>query len=90
MFYELKYIISLYIIKTGSEDMKKTSNLSRYREERGLSQTELARKMNVTQQCISSWQTGRTIPKPYQMKMLSEILSVPINELFSEVFNKAM
>lgn len=38
--------------------MKKTSNLSRYREERGLSQTELARKMNVTQQCISSWQTG--------------------------------
>ncbi|EGP5191767.1 helix-turn-helix transcriptional regulator [Enterococcus hirae] len=70
--------------------MKKTSNLSRYREERGLSQTELARKMNVTQQCISSWQIGRTIPKPYQMKMLSEILSVPINELFSEVFNKAM
>ncbi|EGO7932787.1 XRE family transcriptional regulator [Enterococcus faecalis] len=70
--------------------MKKTSNLSRYREERGLSQTELARKMNVTQQCISSWQTGRTIPKPYQMKTLSEILSVPINELFSEVFNKAM
>ena len=70
--------------------MKKTSNLSRYREERGLSQTELARKMNVTQQCISSWQTGRTIPKPNQMKMLSEILSVSINELFSEVFNKAM
>ncbi|AUC71671.1 MULTISPECIES: helix-turn-helix transcriptional regulator [Enterococcus] len=70
--------------------MKKTSNLSRYREERGLSQTELARKMNVTQQCISSWQTGRTIPKPYQMKTISEILSVPINELFSEVFNKAM
>ena len=70
--------------------MKKASNLSRYREERGLSQTELARKMNVTQQCISSWQIGRTIPKPYQMKMLSEILSIPINELFSEVFNKAM
>ena len=70
--------------------MKKTSNLSRYREEIGLSQTELARKMNVTQQCISSWQTGRTIPKPYQMKMLSEILSVSINELFSEVFNKAL
>lgn len=70
--------------------MKKTSNLRRYREEIGLSQTELARKMNVTQQCISSWQTGRTKPKPYQMKMLSEILSVSINELFSEVFNKAM
>ncbi|MDQ8264517.1 helix-turn-helix transcriptional regulator [Enterococcus faecium] len=70
--------------------MKKASNLSRYREEKGISQVELAKKMHVTQQCISSWQTGRTTPKPYQMKMLSEILSVPINELFSEVFNKAM
>lgn len=70
--------------------MKKASNLSRYREEKGISQIELAKKMHVTQQCISSWQTGRTTPKPYQMIMLSEILSVPINVLFSEVFNKAM
>lgn len=69
--------------------MKKVSNLSRYRKEKGFSQIELAKKkMNVTQQCVSSWQTGRTIPKPYQMKMLSEILSVPMNELFSDVFNK--
>ncbi|MCB8526780.1 helix-turn-helix transcriptional regulator, partial [Enterococcus faecalis] len=29
--------------------MKKISNLSRYRKEKGLSQTELAKKMNVTQ-----------------------------------------
>ncbi|EOS7849576.1 helix-turn-helix transcriptional regulator [Enterococcus hirae] len=68
--------------------MKKVSNLSRYRKEKGFSQIELAKKMNVTQQCVSSWQTGRTIPKPYQMKTLSEILSVPMNELFSDVFNK--
>lgn len=68
--------------------MKKVSNLSRYRKEKGFSQIELAKKMNVTQQCVSSWQTGRTIPKSYQMKMLSEILSVPMNELFSDVFNK--
>ncbi|KKJ73503.1 DNA-binding protein, partial [Enterococcus faecium MRSN 4777] len=27
--------------------MKKVSNLSRYRKEKGLSQTELAKKMNV-------------------------------------------
>lgn len=70
--------------------MKKTRNLSRYREEKGMSQTELARKMHVTQQCISSWQTGRTIPKPYQMKQLSKILDAPISELFYEEFNKAM
>lgn len=34
--------------------MKKVSNLSRYRKEKGFSQIELAKKMNVTQQCVSS------------------------------------
>jgi len=70
--------------------MENISNLSRYRKEKGLSQIELAKKMHVTQQCISSWQTGRTMPRPYQMRMLSEILSVPISKLFYEEFNKAM
>ncbi|MBL1229344.1 helix-turn-helix transcriptional regulator [Enterococcus sp. BWB1-3] len=68
--------------------MKKTSGLSQYREAKGISQIELAEKMGVTQQCISSWQTGRTFPKPYQMKQLSEILEVSIEELFYEEFNK--
>lgn len=68
--------------------MKNTSNLSRYRQEKGFTQIELAEKMHVTQQCISSWQTGRTIPKPYQMQLLSKILNVPVNELFYEKFNK--
>ncbi|MBL1227923.1 helix-turn-helix transcriptional regulator [Enterococcus sp. BWB1-3] len=68
--------------------MKKTSRLSQYREAKGISQIGMAEKMGVTQQCISSWQTGRTIPKPYQMKQLSEILEVPIDELFYEEFNQ--
>ncbi|WP_339101992.1 helix-turn-helix transcriptional regulator [Candidatus Enterococcus clewellii] len=68
--------------------MKKTSRLSQYREAKRISQSEMAEKMGVTQQCISSWQTGRTIPKPHQMKLLSGILEVPIDELFYEEFNK--
>ena len=91
MFYdllELKYIIVLFIMDARSGIMKKISNLSRYRQEKGFSQIELAKKMHVTQQCISSWQTGRTIPKPYQMKILSEILDIPVNELFYEKFNR--
>lgn len=68
--------------------MKKASMLSQSREAKGISQIEMAEKMGVTQQCISSWQTGRTFPKPYQMKQLSDILDVPIEELFYEEFNK--
>lgn len=43
--------------------------------------------MYVTQQSISSWETGRTIPKPYQMKLLSEMLEVDLDELFYDIFN---
>ncbi|GMA07086.1 transcriptional regulator [Tetragenococcus halophilus subsp. flandriensis] len=67
--------------------MKKKSKLRKYREVRGYSQIDLAEKMVVTQQSISSWETGRTLPKPYQMKELSKILEVDMDELFYDVFN---
>lgn len=67
--------------------MKEKSKLRKCREESGYSQIDLAEKMAVTQQSISSWETGRTIPKPYQMKELSKILEVDMNELFYDIFN---
>lgn len=67
--------------------MKGKSKLRKYREESGHSQIDLAEKMAVTQQSISSWETGRTIPKPYQMKKLSEILEVDMDDLFYDIFN---
>ena len=47
MFYallELKYIIVLFTMDVRSGIMKKISNLSRYRQEKGFSQIELAKK----------------------------------------------
>ncbi|MBS7577098.1 MULTISPECIES: helix-turn-helix transcriptional regulator [unclassified Enterococcus] len=67
--------------------MKEKRRLSLYREAKGYSQIEIAEMMSVTQQSISSWETGRTIPKPHQMKLLSEILEVDLDELFYDVFN---
>jgi len=67
--------------------MNEKTKLKRYREEKEYSQIELAEKMAVTQQSISSWETGRTIPKPYQMKKLSEILEVNMDDLFYDIFN---
>ncbi|WP_308618520.1 helix-turn-helix transcriptional regulator [uncultured Enterococcus sp.] len=67
--------------------MKEKRRLSQYREAKGYSQIDIADRLSVTQQSISSWEIGRTIPKPYQMKQLSEILEVSIDELFYEIFN---
>ncbi|MEQ7217183.1 helix-turn-helix transcriptional regulator [Vagococcus fluvialis] len=67
--------------------MKEKRRLSQYREAKGYSQIDIADRLFVTQQSISSWEIGRTVPKPYQMKQLSEILEVSIDELFYEIFN---
>lgn len=67
--------------------MREKRRLSQYREAKGYSQIEIAEKMSVTQQSVSSWEVGRTIPKPYQMKRLSEMLEVSVDELFYEIFN---
>lgn len=67
--------------------MREKRRLCLYREAYGYSQIEIAEKMYVTQQSISSWETGRTIPKPYQMKLLSEMLEVDLDELFYDIFN---
>ncbi len=67
--------------------MKEKRRLSQYREAKGYSQIDIADRLSVTQQSISSWEIGRTIPKPYQMKQLSEMLEVSIDELFYEIFN---
>lgn len=71
----------------GVKIMNGITKLKRYREEKEYSQIDLAEKMAVTQQSISSWETGRTIPKPYQMKKLSRILEVNMDDLFYDVFN---
>ncbi len=56
------------------------------REAKGYSQIELANLMSVTQQSISSWEVGRTTPKPYQMKKLAELLETEMDVLFYDVF----
>ncbi|KRN85914.1 XRE family transcriptional regulator [Carnobacterium divergens] len=49
------------------------------RQKLNLSQVELGRKINVSQQTIASWEVGRTEPKSDNYKALSEALHVPIS-----------
>lgn len=67
--------------------MREKRKFTQCREAKGYSQIELANLMSVTQQSISSWEVGRTIPKPYQMKKLAELLETEMDVLFYEMFN---
>lgn len=52
-----------------------------YRKRNGLSQEQLADKINVTRRTISNWELGETQPNSEQLKMLSKEFSISIDEL---------
>lgn len=63
-------------------DMKKTGQLiGMLRKERGMTQRELAEKINVTDKAVSRWETGKGFPEPSTLKPLAEVLGTSITAL---------
>ena len=56
-------------------------NILEYRKKNGLSQEQLGEKVNVTRQTISNWELEETAPNPEQLKLLSKVLNVSVDEL---------
>lgn len=57
------------------------------RKKKGLSQEQLGEKVNVTRQTISNWELGETTPNIEQLKRLSNVLSISIDELLDNNIN---
>ena len=51
------------------------------RKAKGLSQEQLGEKINVTRQTISNWELGETSPNPEQLKLISKVLNISIDQL---------
>lgn len=51
------------------------------REERNLTQDELAEHVMVTRQAVSRWETGETQPNTDTLRLLSKEFNVSINTL---------
>lgn len=51
------------------------------RTKNGFSQDELAKKLFVTRQAVSRWETGETVPGTETLKLLSRLFDVSINTL---------
>ena len=49
----------------------------------GLTQAQLAQKLNITDRAVSKWETGRSLPDATLMLALCEILGISVNELLS-------
>ncbi len=53
------------------------------RKEQGLTQAQVAEKLNVTDRAVSKWETGKCMPDSSIMLELCALLSVTVNELLS-------
>lgn len=69
--------------------MQLGKNIHDLRKQQGLSQENLAEKINVTRQTISNWELGETSPNPEQLILLSRALNKSIDELVGNEVNPA-
>ena len=59
-------------------------NIKAIRKSKGLSQQELAVKLNVVRQTVSKWEQGLSVPDSDLLISLSEALETPVSTLLGE------
>ncbi len=60
------------------------------RQAKGMTQEELAIRLNVTRQTVSKWEKGSSVPDSETLIKLSEVLNVTVSDLLGTNTNKSM
>jgi putative transcriptional regulator len=63
-------------------------NIKTIRKSKGLSQEELAIKLNVVRQTISKWEQGLSVPDAEMLINISEVFEIPVSEILGENIEK--
>ena len=61
-----------------------SENIRAFRKSKGLSQEELAIKLNVVRQTVSKWEQGLSVPDADMLISLSEAFETPVSTLLGE------
>ena len=64
-------------------------NMKAIRKSKGLSQEELAIKLNVVRQTISKWEQGLSVPDSDMLISISEVLETPVSTLLGETVTES-
>ena len=64
-------------------------NIKTIRKSKGLSQEELAVKLNVVRQTVSKWEQGLSVPDSDMLLSISEALGTPVSTLLGEAVTEA-
>lgn len=59
-------------------------NLTMYRKANGLTQLELAEKLNYSDKAISKWERGESLPDLYILQTIADMFGITLNDLVSE------
>lgn len=64
-------------------------NIKNLRKSKGLSQKELAVKLNVVRQTVSKWENGLSVPDADMLIALSQVLDTPVSTLLGQTLAPA-
>ncbi len=64
-------------------------NIRALRKSKGLSQEELAAKLNVVRQTVSKWEQGLSAPDSDMLMAISDALGAPVSTLLGETVKEA-
>ena len=68
----------------GGDTMKMGKRIAEARKERSMTQEELADRVGVSFQAVSTWERDENVPDTKHLKVLSEVLGVSLDSLMSE------
>lgn len=68
--------------------MKFNENLKYLRKKEGLTQEELAEKLNVSRQSVTKWESGQALPDIEKVKEIAYFFSTSVDTLVGEIESK--
>ena len=60
------------------------NDIKNLRENKGLSQENVANKLNVKQQAVAKWEAGKSYPRTDKLPQLAKIFGCTIDDLFKK------
>ena len=68
------------------EKLKKQigANIAAYRKRQGMTQAELAEKLNYSDKAVSKWERGDSVPDVLTLMQLADLFDVTVNELVAD------
>lgn len=56
-------------------------SIKKKREERGVTQNELAERLNISRTTVAMWETGNSMPRAETLMQLAKIFNCTVDEL---------